>query len=425
MIYTLFSLFGIFRSMKHKSIALYLFILFFLSSLSAIVVGRQPILSGLIFLYIIYVNILLFVAFYSYKDYYFVRDINLSGINVPRLLVIEKLTIFMGIIALCAICYILSKIYPFLLSGYIDVNEFKNEGGVASLSLFSQSVPHFLITILNILSPLGYFFLSLHFYYLITAHKRKALIFFVLSMLIPLSGLISLSRSSTVSFILLYIGMLFLFFPTIGKKIKKRILMFCTILLLLIGSAFLFVSKYRFSDFYTKNSNNIALLNENKNPVLFSICDYFSQWEENGITILQTHKQEYNCYGLFNSSGLALFILQRIYGVDAVNDLHQIRVDEILGDQQINFHGIIPRLVYDFGFVGTVLFIIIYCFLVRRNRPRAGCMKFKSLLFLPLFLPFCTFFFQGNAYSDLTLDIAVVYNLILYLFLKNSPYSNK
>lgn len=285
-------------------------------------------------------------------------------------------------------------------------------------------IPSFFISISNLLSPLGYFFLTIHFYYLIKNRVKKTALYFLLSLLIALSGLLALSRSAMTQYILVYLTMFIFVSPLINRKIKKKITLMVCAFMLVIGMIFFTISESRFSESFIKKSLNESILDPYDQPLLFSTLDYFSQWQENGPIIMDMHKPEYCFWGLYNSSGLAVHIQKMMYGGNRVNNERNSTFYRILGYQSSSFHGNIARLIYDFGFIGSIFFILLYAYIIKKLRPKNGILSFRCLLFLPVILPFCIVFFAGNAFSSLSLNLAIIYAFLIDLFIIRRKRSN-
>ena len=419
MVYLFFSLLGILKSYYKKNISLYLFLLLLFSSIAAILVGRQPNLKFEALLYQTYIATILYMLFSSFANYYRVYSIDANTVNIRRLKVIEWCIRFPSILVVIIDIYILIAILPYLITGYIVVNEFKNEGGVDSMTMFAGTVPHVLITITNLFSPLGYLCLSMHFYYLTLGRLRTSVFYLLLSTVIPLSGLISLSRSSTASYTLLYIGMMFMFYPMLEDKIKRILKRILILVGVVVVCLFAVISTNKFGDKYIKKSENRAYINEYDNPTLYSLFDYCGQWQELSLKPLEVYDSDKLGYGLYNSSGIGVYFLKMIYGSEYINDYYKDKMSDILNhDEWYGFHGAIVMTILDFGYCGSFIFFIIFCVIVKRNAPRNGILHIKSLLILPLMLPFCVTFFSGNAYSSIVLDLAIIYAFIVWELIK-------
>ncbi len=420
MIYIILTtLYFIYNKNKNSITSVLMGILLF-SSVATYFVGRQHGFDFTTLILVSYTAILLWILFRGFRSYSNLTTCTLIGINRKRLDTVEKVTTFFGIIVLIIYVYILTQIFSQLLSGAITVQEHKNEGGAAAV--WDAMLPHIFITIGNFVAPLGYFFLALHFYYLIKKDIKKAIKFFLLSLCLVLNGLIALSRSVTVQYVLLYATILFFVFPLLNGKTKKNVFVFAFVLLGILVYGLGIISNSRFSDYYNREfTEKKAILDETEQPTLFSTFDYFAQWEEDGLIIMKRHKPEYNSWGMFNCSGLAVQIQQVLYGANKVNVERNIKYNAILKEQRSAFHGIISRLIYDFGFLGTIIFILLYSNIIFKLGPKKGVLSFKSLLALTLVLPPCVVFWAGNEFSSLNLDLAIIYSYVIYKYIASSP----
>lgn len=420
MIYILTSLYYFLFARRKSVIAIALFALLVFTSIAAYMVGRQPTGDILTHLCTLYCAVLLYILFNSFKGYSRISSISFGDISQSRLRTIERITTILGIFALLLYAYILSKTFTELLLGTITVQEHKNEGGATEF--WSTLVPHSFITLGNFVAPIGYVFLSLHFYYLIKNESWKSVKYLLLSLVIILNGLIALSRSATVQYILEY-SVIFLFVaPLINKKTRKKIIVGGSIVGGVILLALTVITQTRFESYYTKLSQNKAIIDETKQPALFSALDYFAQWEENAPIIMKNYKMGDLSWGMYNSSGLAVHIQKMIQGGDVVNEAREKKYrGELLKEQASYFHGLPARLIYDFGYFGTVLFILLYAGLIRITGPKNGVLTFKSLIVLPVILPVCVVFWAGNTLASLALDMAIIYNIGIYYWIRRKP----
>ncbi len=416
MIYIVFSIISfIFNKHRHSIMTVLMGLLLF-TSVAAFLVGRQPGWEFSTIVYTLFNTILLYILFRGFRNYSDVEGIETGNINYSRLALVENVTTILGVIVIVVYAYILMRIFPMLMVGTIAVQDYKNEGGAAEV--WATLVPHILITFGNFVAPFGYFFLSLHFYYLVKRNFGKAIKYVLLSSCLVLNGLVALSRSVAAQYVLLYVTILFFLMPLLSKRLKKGVSIVALVLLGTIVLGLSVISDSRFSDYYTKESKNEAILDETEQSTLFSALDYFAQWEENAPIILEKHKFEYNSWGMYNCGGLAVLIQKKLQGGGQVNDERIAKEDRILGEQKSKFHGIVARLVYDFGFLGTIFFILIYSSIIFKLGPRKGTISFKTLITLTLTLPPCVVFWAGNELGSLNLQLAIIYSFIIYRYVK-------
>ena len=355
--------------------------------------------------------LLLAFLFHSFRVYIVGEGPHWQDINPKAIDQFSKCVLLLGLLALLINVYLLAKVFSALLSGAIlDVGRFKNEGDATDF--YAGLLPHRVMVFSYLFSPVAYVALPLHFYYLCVRRKKEAILFLLISLLIVLSGLIYLSRSATIQYVLVY-AVCFLFIsPVFSRKIRKRALIIAIVSFIGIIAALSLVSTSRFSSYYTKNSLNPAILDESESPLLFSTLDYFSEWEENGPIIMRKHDLMHTYYGLYNSCGIASHFFPQKY-----DDIWS-EMENHLGDSYNSFHGLIARLLYDFGVIGTVVFVILFAMIIRKSAPQKGALRFKTLLTLSSLLPVCVLFFSGNQLSSVYLNIGIVYCVLFYMAVK-------
>ena len=420
MIYLISSILMLIKSRAKYSIATLMFGLLLLSTICAYMVGRQPIMEFETQIYTLYTALLLCILLYSFCKYSNLQRVDFSNIDIDKLNKLEKITSVIGVIIFVIYIYILSHVFQLLLLEEIKADEYKNEGGAEET--FDTMVPHIFITLGNFFSPLGYFFLFLHFYYLIQNKVRKSIFYLLLSFSLILNGLIALSRSATTTYLLCYGSMMYFLLPVIKREIKRRIIIVGIVFGSIIFTGLFVISDSRFSEYYTKNSLNDAILDEKESPMLFSTFDYLGLWEESGPWILKRYHWGDQSWSFYNSNGLGVHLQKMIYGGARVNKERSEKYEKILGERWSNFHGIIARCVFDYGFVGTILFILIISRIIRKYEPKNNTLRVATLLSLPITLPFALGFWAGNALANLAYDLGVIYFFVILYYIKKKKY---
>lgn len=415
--YLIISLFSLIKYRKGHSLTFFLNLILLISSISAFLVGRQPDIFELdVLFYTIYIAILLFVLFNSFKEYRNVASLSVDSISPKCLKIFEHFAIFISTIIIFLYLFVLYHSLTALTLQSVTVNEFKNDDDGAT-ELLDSLFPHVISTFMNFFNSFAFFDLALHFYYLTKKNRKKTLLYFALSLLLPLSGFVSLSRAASVQYVLLYASLYFFMYKAIDLKIRKKFNRVIIVFISLVSVIFAFISISRFSEYYTKESKQDAIISEMENPLLFSLFDYFSQWQENGPEILKIYHPDNKFYGMYNSSGLALQIKRRITNKDEVT-LMARKVERIMGRQWMMFHGLIARLVYDFGFVGSLVFILFFYRIIRFFEPQRGVLNLNSLFVLTVLLPLPLMSFQGNVLGGLASNMALIYLFLMLKFIK-------
>lgn len=416
MIYLLSSLFFLFQYRHKYSLANYMFGLLLLSSVSAYVVGRQHSFSPESLLYVIYIDVLTCLLFLGFSHFSKPVNINFSNVNRQSLANVEKICTVLAIGVLVIDLYILYRVYHLFIAQTINVQEFKNEG--EAVEMFANFVPSYILSFSNIFNGVGYLALSLHGYYLVQGQSRKATKYLLLSLTIVVSGFISLSRFMAIQYVLVYVGLIIYLYPILRTKTKKTIIKSMFVFGTLIVVILFAISSSRFSDFYTKKSSNDALISEVDHPVLFSSLDYLSQWEENSIKILKIHEFTDVYYGLYNSFGLGGYVVKKVVGSEEYFNMVDGKIEKRMGELSMGFHGPVARGVYDFGFLGTIIFILLYSRITKKCARNNKIVNIKKLIFLPVLLPLPVLFFVGNPLCSLNLNMAIIINIIAYNYLK-------
>ena len=85
------------------------------------------------------------------------------------------------------------------------------------------------------------------------------------------------------------------------KKVRKKIVTIVILTVAIVLTMFIAISSVRYGEKYRKNSQNEAVVDETNSPLLYSLLDYFSLWEENSMIVMQDYKPEYKRYGMYNS----------------------------------------------------------------------------------------------------------------------------
>lgn len=399
------------------SVSTLFFALLVFSTLSAILTGRLLDLPSSYILYEIYIAVMLFVLFSSWNNYSKIKGYDFSDINEHKLQKIERIVIWINSFVFIVDMIIFVAVFALLVAGVIHVSEYKN-GGDSDLrnSIFANLVPSFFISISYILSSFGYLSLALHFYYLLKKNTKRAILHLVLSLTIVLVGIIGLSRSALVNYVIVYVIIFLFISPLLSRKTLRKSFLSILVFGGVIGYVFSTISEDRFGEsFYIESK---SLIDEKEYPELVSFLDYFSQWEFFGPKLMERyHGPSDLSWGLYNSSGLGVAVLQRIYGADNYNQMSRKKYDRIIGETGSAFHGCVVRTVFDFGYIGTFIFILLNCYFTKKWGPnKKKQIRFKTLLSMPLLLPFSIGFFSGNSYSQFFLNLAMIYMWAIYMY---------
>lgn len=418
MIYLAVSLLYLIVNIRKVSLSFFLFGLFFLSTIAAFLTGRQPETSIDTFVYLIYSIVLYYILFNSFYRYRNITSISVDFISKKNLKIVERCVVLLGLYCLIVNVYLLVSSLQELALGMLNVSDYKaRDGGFTDL--ISKKLPvSSLFTLTQWGSAVGYIALCFHFLYLYQNKIKKSAFFFVLSWNQFLIGIAALSRSATTEYILIYVLLFLVLYPILDKKVRKKIVTIVILTVAIVLTMFIAISSVRFGEKYRKNSQNEAVVDETNSPLLYSLLDYFSLWEENSMVVMKDYKPEYKRYGMYNSCGLAVAIQMRMSKTITVANQRKDIEERIMGYQSTQFHGPVARLLYDFGYIGTIIFILIFTSVIKRISPRKGVIKFGDLLLLPPLLTFPALFFVGNTFSSLQMNLSIIFALIIRWFIK-------
>ena len=205
------------------SVSTLLFSLLVFSTVSAYLTGRLLDLPASYFLYEFYIGVMLFILFCSWNNYSHVKGYDFSDINEAKLRKVERVIIWINGFVFIVDMIIFVAVFSLLMAGVIHVSEYKN-GGDSDLrnSIFANLVPSIFISISYILSSFGYLSLALHFYYLLKKNTKRAVLHLVLSLTIVLVGVIGLSRSALVNYVIVYVIVFLFISPLLARKTLRK-----------------------------------------------------------------------------------------------------------------------------------------------------------------------------------------------------------
>jgi oligosaccharide repeat unit polymerase len=395
--------------LKNKtSVATMLAVFVILSSIFGVVIGRVPDLSRYIDLFHVAFTITILLIFInSFKNYrlYRIRELK----NKKSLKFILFIVLWCSIIALLLNSYIVYKSFTYVFLNSISITEYKNQGGANEL--IRIWVDPFLVSIVNILSPLGYIALSFHFYFLVKNRLWMSIIFLLLALNIPLQGLHGLSRSASAQFIFTYVFFYLYIYRAIARKVRIKINIVALTIMTLVIVAFGVITEARFSesDFYQVEKDVLV-----QNKTLYSMFDYFSQWNENGIAIMGEFSHDKLWFG--KSSRPALDRVINSLGVD-LDSYVDMRKDT-LGPYSSKFNGLVATLLYDFGYIFTFILSLVYFLIVRNVGPRNGEISLSNFLFFSVLFPVPLMFFGNNSMAYLSLNLGLIYTFVVWIVLR-------
>jgi len=400
---------------KKTSVASFLAAMAIMSAFIGFFVNRSPkIVDAADVFNMLFTILILFIFFHAFKDY---KIRNIREIGSERVLnyYLLFLVLFSGI-ALIINTYIVNASFVYISSHNVDITNYKNQGEAARL--IRVWVNPWLVSYANIFSPLGYLALSFHFYFLSKSKILTSFLFLILSLNIPLNGLHGLSRAASAQYILMYIFFYTYTYQAIDKKIRVKINVVVFVIMTSVIIVFMAITQYRFSEssYYYIDSDSIV-----QNKSLYSMFDYFSQWNENGLVTMREFTTD-----KIHFAKSSIPVLDRIMsniGLDVVS-YADIRKNT-LGPYASRFNGLVSTLLYDFGYVFAFIASIIYALFVRLLGPRRGEIRLNNFILFGVFITVPVMFFTNNFMTYLLLNVAVIYSVFTWLLFKIKFTSKK
>ena len=268
-------------------------------------IGRNAKIDNLTdFLNLCYTAILLFFFVSAFKGYHGVRDLG-NASNVSKIKIVTNWVGLLGVFALLINAFIVHKSISLILFDTIDVTKFKNEGEAAEM--IKSMAPGPILFLTHLFSPVAYIALTLHFYYFIRGKVGFSIFFFLLALNMPLHGLHGLSRSAPTQFIIMYGFSLLYIFPAFPEKLRKKLLMFGSVFIIGILTIMVVITKSRFSDssFYDTRIPSTSVIQD---KTLFSVADYLSMWNEQGIITMGDFSRDKIWYGKGSIPAASIFV---------------------------------------------------------------------------------------------------------------------
>lgn len=395
---------------KKISVASFLSFLILISVLSSFALGYYTIPTDLgSFFNEVFIVLCLFILILGTKNWDFHR------IKLPArrdLAFLEWVVFFIGGVALIINFYIVYASISHVLSSDLNITSYKNEGDAAEY--LRTVVPGYFLTITYLLTPVGYLSLSLHFANFSRAKLAKTIVFFIISLNIPLVGFHALSRSAAILFILLYVCLFISLRKSLPKTAVRKLL---APSLVAFSCIFLVLMYITISRFYSAPNLSItAPSGIQLSPVFYWILDYFGQWYANGIEILSEFDFSKLWYGQ-GSFGMLRTILDYEVGLSEIRE-------ETIPEFATSFNGVIAVLVYDFTYIGAFIVVSsIYFFSMKLGGQNRTIINLYQLLVVICLLPPLVLFFTNNAYSNLFTSLSV-FIISVFVFLSKLALNN-
>lgn len=340
------------------------------------------------------------------------RKINkIKEITIINEIKLKKLTNFLLIIStLPFITLLLTTIILFI---YIDdINTFKYSEGVADAFYYSLPLNIKVIILSTYLYYFSYFLIPLHFYYLSKGNYKLSILCFILSLNIILYGLTYFSRSVFVHYSLIYISFVVILYNTFENKIKKYLKNAMVIAGIIFSIYFIYITNSRFTtdNLYAERIPSESFIQD---PVLYSYFDYLSQWYSNSMYELNSYNNRtFNGQITFQPI-LSLLGKYKIINYDPAK--YMALKLQLWPLHWWTFNGFVAYTIYDFGYILTILFSLIYNLIVIRLRPINKKISLLNLFLIVLLiqLPLEAIFYSTT--GGIVIPLLLLLPIFLYM----------
>jgi len=293
-----------------------------------------------------------------------------------------------------------------------DYSSFRNVQGVSADFFKTLPINYYLLLLATYLNYTAFFMLPLHFYYLVKRKYFYSILSLIFSLNIILEGIAIFSRSAMVLYLMLYLLYFIIFYTKIDIKRRSYILISALIILFFAGDVFARITTNRFDDYTVETQFFVD------NPQLYSVFDYIGQWYQNCNKVMSRYS--FTTLNGELSFPFILVIANNLHLINYEPSMIESTLYAIWGDNFDKFNGIISNLLFDFGYIGTTMFTLLYYFVLRKLWPVQGAISFNKLLMLgTLFaLPAMGIF---NFYMKLAnYNVLIVYSIIVYIYMSRN-----
>ena len=242
---------------------------------------------------------------------------------------------------------------------------------------------------------LGYLAIPVVFYYLGRKEYSKSKWALILSTSSLIAGFASYSRAQISTFVLIYLASFLLLKNTLPINLQRRVESIFKKIVLIIGGGFLLITVIRFSamDYYGDRISKGSII---KDPVLYSIVNYTSQGYPNGLNLLENYSDDKNLkgeqvfYPIYQC--LAFFSI-----ISWDSETSREKISKTYGYDGGAFHGYTCDIVYNFGYILTLLISFTFFLYVRYQLYYKISISLEKsfVLILLLSIPVVSIFYNG------------------------------
>ena len=401
--------------LKSKSIAIFFVLLQIFSLLGTVFIGQEyPINTIFKFLNVILTIIILTLIIIPWINFKSINKISFS--NEVKL---KKLTRFLIIISIFPfIVFSVTSIFVFLFVQ--DINTFKYAEGVSEDFFYNLPFDVRAIILSNYIYGFSYFLIPLHFYYLSKRNYYLSFWCFIFSLNIVLYGLTYFSRSVFVHYAFIYLAFVIMLYGTFEFRIKKFLKnsMFLILSLMIVYFVNISIERFTTDNLYAENIPSNALIQD---PVLYSYFDYLSQWYYNNMYVLNSYN-----FKTFNgqiSLQPVLYLLGQYNIINYDPNTYSSLRQQLWPLHWYTFNGFVAYIVYDLGYILTIVFSLVYYLIILKLRPKNNQISLLNLFLIVLLiqLPLLAIFYSSIGGIIIPLLLATP----VFIYMKISLRVNK
>jgi hypothetical protein len=297
----------------------------------------------------------------------------------------------------------------------LDYNAVKSEGG-SELLLDSIPINQHAVLLSSYACPTAFFLLPLHFFHLKAGKLRLSFLCLLFSLNLILQGMVGFSRSAFLNYFFCYLFYLSFFYHRYDRRTKRFLHCVFAGVAVVFGLVFFVITNNRFAEmaFYASGDTDNPLTS---NPILYSLIDYGSQWYQNCIRVMSMYSFD-ALHGLL-SFPLPVMILDKFGVIDFPPEKVETILSNLWGTNFGSFNGITANLLFDFGYIGTLLFAVGYRAIVRvLGRTQDGFYSFERFAVMGVpFLLVATGIFNYEMKS-FYYNLLIIYAMCCYMYLK-------
>jgi len=366
----------LFIGRRHGALVIFFTLLQSVSFFLQYLVGSEFLYSSYkTFFNVLFVNLNLLLIFSAWRS-------NISHIyvkNAELMNILRRVLFF-----LLKINLLIASIVLFVVLIYLrDISAFKAQKAFAELygifPLFG-----FLFRYLATTQMMGYFAIPVFFYYYNLADLKKARQALILSSSSLLAAFALYSRSSIITYILFFVSYFLLIKGTLSTSFIIRIEVMMKKMLAVIIVLFFALTFVRFSamDYYADRIPKKSIV---KNPIAYSMVDYASQGYKNGINELEKYDKSKKLNG--TEDFYAIYQVLSFFNVIQYNTEDAVStIDDAYGNDGGAFHGYTCNMVFNYGYLLTLLFSLSYYFFIKKKVAGKRYVPIEHLIFSSVFL---------------------------------------